>query len=79
MIVTCTHRQVPTPCHLLAGDLHGEGGLRHGAPAQLSQQGADEFVFQLRLDAGGQSRGIKMLSVTNIKAAAVALASVKIA
>ena len=40
--------------------LHGDDLLRDFGPAQLRQQGADEFFFELRLAAGSQDGGMEV-------------------
>ena len=59
VILARLQQQAPIGLGQLA--LHGEGFLRHLAPAQLGQQRADKGVFQLRLAAPRQRSGRKVL------------------
>ena len=47
--------------------LHGKAGLVHLKPAQLGQQGSDEFFFQLGLVAGGQCVGIEVVGEPRVQ------------
>ena len=49
--------------------LNGEAGLVHLGPAELGQQGRDEFFFELGFVAGGQRGGVEVAGEPRVQVA----------